>query len=185
MKERYFFFFFFQEKIDRLKINRKITRIPFLVYRSIDPWKFAYGIFGVAVSFQRASPLSQEKEEAGKTDRARSKQMVAGAAYVPLGVRPIIPSVFSFYATAPANDISRPARSIIVFSKISFPSPGGRVRLEDGTNDRLEMCVAVDITRRLLPRKREENILRRAMRYRVMWQSWLAWDGNNFTFDHK
>ena len=59
--------------------------------------------------------------------------MVRGgwAAYVPFGVQRIIPSVFSFYATAPTNDISRPAArslalvtaSIILYSELGGPRP--------------------------------------------------------------
>lgn len=82
--------------------------------------------------------------------------MVAGAAYVPLGVRRIILSVFSFYASAPANDISRSAHSLrdSIFSKISFPL-GRRVGFEDGTI--VWKSVSMLLARRLLPRKRGER----------------------------
>lgn len=105
--------------------------------------------------------------------------------------------LFAFYATALANDISRSARSlpyhhgsIILYGCASdlenilagkrVGRGKGRVGFED------ETIVWKSVSRySAIITAREENALRRGMKHRVMRQSWLAWDGNNFTFDHK
>lgn len=49
----------------------------------------------------------------------RAKQMVPEAAYVPLGVKRIIRSLFPFYAIARANDILR-LRTLVTISIIPY-----------------------------------------------------------------
>lgn len=119
------------------------------------------------------SPL-EEKEEAGKTDRARRPIAVetngSGGRLRPLRRSTNYPHcLFAFYATALANDISRSARCYHEnpLRKISARKRVGRGKGRKGRfrgrNDRLEICVAT-----LADYCSGENILRRGMKYRVM-----------------